>query len=69
MTWTEHESSLIAATQYDPQTEKLRVKFKSGVTHVYDGVTPDEYERMVSAPSVGKHFLANIKGTYPSQRG
>ncbi len=69
MTWTEHESSLISATQYDAEAQRLRIKFKSGTTHSYDGVSPEEYEAMVSAPSVGRHFLTNIKGAYPSQRG
>ena len=34
----------------------------------YDGVSPMEYTRLTAAPSIGKHFIQNIRGVKTSQR-
>jgi hypothetical protein len=67
------DSSMISHVGYDAAHECLYVKFhgsgKSGsATWLYDGVTPMEYTRLTAAPSIGKHFIQNIRGVKTSQR-
>lgn len=55
-------SGAIEAIGYDPAAQSLTVKFKSGGTHRYDGVTPDKHAALMAAPSKGAHFHAHIRG-------
>jgi hypothetical protein len=55
------ESSNVAAVGYDPQTKEMAVRFKSGSTYVYSGVSPEEHEALLSADSVGRHFNAQFR--------
>lgn len=58
-------SSLISHVHHDPATNRLTVKFHNGgVTYDYDGVTADEFQTMMTAPSVGKHFGQHIRPKY-----
>lgn len=55
-------SSNIEAVGYDPGL--LRIWFKNGSAFDYAGVTPEEYESLIQAGSIGKHFNAEIKSKY-----
>jgi hypothetical protein len=59
-------STNIKSIGYDQETRKLQVRFKSGGTYEYDGVTPEMHARFLNAPSPGGHFrdhiLPNFKG-------
>lgn len=46
----------------------LTIDFKSGGTYVYAGVPRKEYEALIAAESVGKHFHQHIKGKFPVLR-
>lgn len=59
-------SSQIAAIGHDPETNTLAIQFKNwkGETtslYHYANVTPEDFEAFKGAPSLGKHFGAQIK--------
>ena len=62
MEYVSVQSSAITAIGYDPNTETLAVRFKSGAEHHYENVRPVQHEAFVNAPSIGRYFQQNIKG-------
>lgn len=56
------KSSSIAGIGYDPKSQTMAVKFKSGSTYRYPGVSAAAHQSLVSAKSIGKHFGANFRG-------
>lgn len=54
-------SSNIHSIGHDPETSELHVKFKSGATHAYSGVSAAEHAALIGAESVGSHFHKNIR--------
>lgn len=54
-------SSQIEAIGYDPQHNKLRVKFHSGGTYEYSNVPEDLHHKIMSAKSQGSEFHRLIK--------
>lgn len=61
-------SSNIESIGYDDATQTLEVRFHNGRTYRYSSVPPEEYQALVSAESVGRHFSQRIKGQYEGQR-
>lgn len=61
-------SSNIAATGHDPATNTLHVRFTSGHTYSYDGVSAAEHSALRAAPSVGSHFHKFIRSKYEGVR-
>lgn len=59
-------SSTVEAIGYEPATQLLKVKFKSGGTYHFEGVPAAEYQKLLTAESVGKHFHKHIKGAFKS---
>lgn len=57
-------SSSIASVGYDAASQRLHVEFTSGKTYEYSGVTPEEHEQLVGAPSVGQHFSKHLRPNY-----
>ncbi len=69
MNWTHTpHSSNVAAVAHDPQTKTLHVRFKSGHTYAYHGVSADAHDDLVNADSVGKHLKEHIIGAYEHRR-
>jgi hypothetical protein len=63
------DSSMIRSVQYDPESKTLEVEFnKGGAVWQYSELPPEEYGAFRAAGSLGKYFLANIKGRYPEAR-
>ncbi len=72
------ESSMFSAIGYDAETLTLYVEFKpskkqaaageSGDMWKYRDVIPDRWAEMCAAESVGKWFLANVKGKYTGEK-
>lgn len=62
------QSSNISGVHYDPQTSVLTVEFTSGARYQYAGVPQDEYDGLISAPSKGQYFAANIRDSYTHTR-
>ena len=58
---TPSKSSSIIGHGYDEKTSTMALQFKTGVYH-YPGVTKKEYDNMVAAKSLGKHFFSHFKG-------
>ncbi len=46
----------------------LYIAFHSGGLYSYSGVPASVYSALLSAPSKGRYFHANIKNVYPCQR-
>jgi hypothetical protein len=57
-------SSNIKSLGHDPDSKTLEVEFHDGAVHRYHGVDHERFKNLLHAPSVGKHFHANIKGKY-----
>ncbi|MCX6250320.1 MAG: KTSC domain-containing protein [Bacteroidetes bacterium] len=58
------ESSLATSVGYEPATSTLEIEFKSnGAVWQYYDVPESVYNEMMNG-SIGKYFLANIKGQY-----
>jgi hypothetical protein len=55
------ESSAISEVSYDKETQILRIQFVRGAEYDYPNVPEQEFKNLVSAPSVGKYYNANIK--------
>ena len=49
---------------YDAEKSELRIEFNSGAIFDYFDVTPGEYDSLVNAESIGRHFSQNIKTTH-----
>jgi hypothetical protein len=54
------DSSFIKAIGYDPKAGICEVEFSTSSIFRYP-LTPDDYAAFANAPSIGKHFHANIK--------
>lgn len=63
---------MISRVAHDGSRNVLYVEFnaKGGVTNHYEylGVTTQAMRAMVDAPSVGKHFIENIRDAHAYQR-
>jgi KTSC domain len=58
------KSSSLAAVHHDPATGVLSVKFQSGETYTYAGVSAGDHAKLMSADSVGSHFQKNIRNKF-----
>jgi len=70
---TEVKSSLLKSIIYDPANQVLTVEFRGtedrpGKVYEYSNVSQETYDKFVSAPSLGKHFLNEIKPAHPCKR-
>lgn len=54
-------SSAISQVSYDRNTQTLRIKFARGAEYDYLSVPEVEFEKLITAPSVGKYFNTVIK--------
>lgn len=55
-TMTPVESSNIKEAGYDHDTHTLYLTFKQGATYAYASITVQEFQYLITADSVGKHF-------------
>lgn len=61
-------SSNLSEVGYDPQTNTLRISFKSGSMYDYFGVSQDVYENLMSADSLGSYHYYNIRMVFSYQQ-
>ena len=59
-------SSDLSGVGYENGT--LYIAFHSGGFYSYSGVPASVYSALLSAPSKGRYFHANIRNVYPCQR-
>lgn len=62
------KSSTIESVGYEPATKLLKVKFKSGGTYHFEGVSADHHSKMITAESVGRYFHTHIKGSFKTTK-
>ena len=55
------KSSNIVSIGHEPRTNTLEVEFAGGRVYQYNDVNFSEYNRLMNAGSIGKHFAAFIK--------
>ena len=58
------ESSLLSSIGYDKKEKILEVQFTHGGIYQYVDVPEKEYKALLTAESIGRYFLHNIKGGY-----
>lgn len=46
----------------------LEIEFKDGRLYQYPGVSDAEFQALIAAPSIGKHFHQHIRGKYSHVR-
>lgn len=61
------QSSNLVSVGYDPETETLEIEFKGGV-YQYFNVPQFIFEQLMSAPSHGVFFNANIRNAFACAR-
>ena len=55
---------MIRGVAYSSSSKTLYVDFNNGQEYAYSDVPEEEYEALLSAPSVGSYFHDNIRDTY-----
>lgn len=66
--WTHINSTHIDAAMYDPEQQKLSIRFKRGHVYHYTGVPQDIADALAIATSPGAYFAENIQEQYPTSR-
>lgn len=61
-------SSNLKSVGYDREKRLLEIEFHNGRVYRYRGVPSEEYEALMKAPSLGRHFIANIRDVYRYDR-
>ena len=61
-------SSNITEVGYDEANQTVYVKFLNGSTYAYKGVPGHEFEKLLTASSVGSYLNRNYKNVYPYER-
>lgn len=62
------QSDMMLSVGYDSRTSVLEVEFKQGAVWEYLDVPESLYHEFRNAGSLGKFFLAHIKGHFPDNR-
>lgn len=60
----EFNSSNVQEAGYDFDDGNLYVRFLNGYLYYYAGVSPQIWDQMIQAPSVGKFVHSHLKGQY-----
>lgn len=66
---TATDSSAIMHVYYDNASMTMYVVFPSGAIAGYSGVHHNDYERLVGAESVGRHYAQFVRGVYRGLTG
>ena len=62
------ESSNISYIGYNYDTQELYITFVKGDNYKYDNVPEQVFKEFLEASSVGKYYIANIRGQYISNK-
>jgi hypothetical protein len=55
------ESSMFRSIGYEPISRTLELEYNNGYVEQHSGISPEAYESLLAAPSIGKHFHQHIK--------
>jgi hypothetical protein len=61
-------STVIKSMSYNPDTQRLRIVYVSGLIYDYKNVPQEEYDAMKTAFSKGVYLNQNIKGKYDFEK-
>lgn len=61
-------STMITEIEYDAEKQLLWLAFGKGGKYEYKDVPKDVYEGLLGAESIGKYFLANVKGHFETEK-
>jgi hypothetical protein len=59
---------MVKLVGYDPEVQILEVTFNTGDRYQYKDVPPDEYDRLMSAESIGQYMHKHIIDHYDYER-
>ncbi len=62
------KSSTISHVGYDKESSTLTIRFTHGGTYEYPGVPEADYNALLGAESIGKHFHSSIRNQYSGNR-
>lgn len=65
LTWTDLDSTNVAAAAYIPDKEIIAVRFKSGSLYSYHDADPEHFDGLVGAISAGDYMNKVIKVLFP----
>ena len=68
MLWLPVESKMFTSVAYDAEKSILYLRFTSGDVYRYFEFSNAEYEQFLSAESLGRYFLANIRDCFRYER-
>lgn len=68
MTRTEVQSSNIASVGYDSHTGVMEVEFRTGKVYTYPNVSAQEFQDLLSAPSIGSHFHKHFRSRHNARK-
>lgn len=57
-------SSNLSTVGYDPSTQTMEIEFADGAVYQYFDVPAHIHDGLLSAPSAGQYFHAQIRGVY-----
>lgn len=58
------QSSTIKTVGFSSEKSKTFVEFKNGGLYQYDKTSKDDFDKLVKAESIGKHFASNFKNKF-----
>ena len=65
---TDFSSTTLASAFYNGSAQELHLDFRDGSRYLYSGVTPDLFERLLTAESKGRFFNEHVRGCFPFRR-
>jgi len=64
----EVKSSNLKAVGYVMKDRELTVEFRTGGKYVYEAVPPEIFATMMTAPSIGRYFLQEVRGKFQGRQ-
>ena len=58
-------SNMIQAVYFSQEDGKLRIRMHNGQERLFQGVSQEEAEALVKAPSPGRHYVEQIRTRFP----
>ena len=58
-------SNMIQAVYFSQEDGKLRIRMHNGQERLFQGVSQDDAEALVKAPSPGRHYVEQIRTRFP----
>lgn len=63
-----YESSMIHSSNFNFDTNELKVEFKGGTTYIFNSVDEVDYKAFSNAESIGKAFNQYIRHQYEGSK-